>query len=547
MSGRLLPTALLFAAGLAIGVATAASETAGAEGPSKPNIVFILTDDQTLSEMVALPQTRALIGGAGASFDRAYISYPLCCPARATILTGQYMHNTGVRGNNPPFGGWARFAALGDEARAVPVWLRAAGYETVHIGKYLNGYGSNGAAVPPGWDEWYGKLSQYDKGLLGNRIYFNYSLLEQGPDGPPAAVVDYGQSEADYQSDVLGDQAVEEIHRLAGPGSSAPFFLNLWVSSPHAPYIAAARHAGAFNGVPIRHDAAFNEKSLKDKPKFMRKLHRLPKKKIRTIDQRSRDRYAQLLSVDDTVANVVGALRREGVLDDTYVVFTSDNGYFAGEHRLAQGKYLPYEPSAHVPLLIRGPGIAPGTRTQELVSNADIAPTFAAIAGATPELTVDGRSLLPFATSPGLRTTRPILLEGDTGANLTGGEAIEAGVHSGRLRRQKGVGNLEQEPIARIAAPVRAPAYRAIRTDRYLFVAYTKGGAELYDMQRDPLQLRSVAKDPRYRLVKPALLARLKALETCAGASCDAGAGPDPVPLAKRSKMAMKRGAQKKS
>jgi arylsulfatase A-like enzyme len=524
--------AVLLAGGIAVDVLPGASEPAGAAGAGKPNIVFILTDDQTLSEMAAMPQTTALIGGQGATFERFYISYPLCCPSRATMLTGQYMHNTGVRGNNPPFGGWDRFSGLGDEAKDLPVWLQAAGYKTVGIGKYLNGYGAGVPTVPPGWDEWYGKLSQYDNGALGNRIYFNYSLLEQGPDGPPAKLVNYGQSEADYQTDVLGDKAVDAIHRLAGPGNADPFFLNLWVSAPHAPYLPAARYAGAFDGLPIRHDAAFNEASMKDKPKFMRKLHRLSKKKIRTIDQRSRDRYAQLLSVDDTVAHVVQALDQEGVLDNTYIVFTSDNGYFAGEHRLAQGKYLPYEPSSHVPMLIRGPGITPGTRTNELVSNADIAPTFSEIADATPQVAEDGRSMLPFARNPALRTTRPILLEGDTGANLTGGEAIEAGAHSGKLKHQAGVGNLEQEPIARIAAPVRAPAYRAIRTDRYLYVAYANGGTELYDMQNDPLQLRSLQHDPRYRLVKQILLARLKALETCAGPACDAADGPDPAPLA---------------
>ena len=150
--------------------------------------------------------------------------------------------------------------------------------------------------------------------------------------------------------------------------------------------LAAARHAGAFNGLAIHHDAAFNEHSIKDKPRFMRKLHPLGKRKIRgSISARATATRGELLSVDETVGNVIGALRDEGVLDNTYVLFTSDNGYFAGEHRIAQGKYLPYEPSSHVPLLLRGPGDRARHQPRELVSNADVAPTIAAAAGATPK------------------------------------------------------------------------------------------------------------------------------------------------------------------
>lgn len=532
-AGRPLFVLALLALALAVAVLGLVRQPANAAGDSKPNVIFILTDDQTLAEMQALPRTRALLGDQGATFDRAYISYPLCCPSRATFLTGEYMHNTNVRGNGAPFGGWERFRGLGTEAKALPVWLQAAGYETVHLGKYLNGYPNTDPPVPPGWDEWYGKLSQYNSTLLGNQIYFNYGLLEQGPGGAPAHVVDYGQGEDDYQTDVLADKAVDAIHRLGGPGQSRPFFLNLWFSAPHAPYLAAARYAGAFGGTPVTRNASINEKAIGDKPKFMRRLHPLRRRQLTIIDERQRNRWAQLLSVDDAVNQIYQALAQEGRLANTYLVFSSDNGYFAGEHRIAQGKYLPYEPSSHVPLIIRGPGIAPGTHTPELVSNADVAPTIAAIAGVNPQLVEDGRSLLPYAEKPVARSTRPILLEGDTGSNLTGGDAGEASLSSSAsLKGKKGVGNLEQEPIARKAKAVRAPAYRAIRTDRYLYVRYPgKAGAELYDMTIDPLQLRSRQHDRRYRFVKAWLAAQLRALEVCAGAACGAEIGPDPLPL----------------
>ncbi|MGZ5359854.1 MAG: sulfatase-like hydrolase/transferase, partial [Solirubrobacterales bacterium] len=316
-------------------------------------------------------------------------------------------------------------------------------------------------------------------------------------------------------------------------GVDQPFFLDLWLSAPHAPYIAATRHTAAFSGAPVPRNNAVNERNTDDKPRFLRRLKPLRRHQLATIQERQRQRWAQLLSVVEGIANVVDALKDVDELDDTYIVFTSDNGYFSGEHRIAQGKYLPMEPSSHVPLLIRGPGIPAAGHSAELASNVDVAPTIAAIAGASPKLTVDGRSLLPYARNPALRTTRPLLLEGDTGSSLTGGEAIEAGKRaSGSLDHKAGVGNLEQEPIARIAKRVRAPAYRAIRTDRYLFVRYAKGGVDLYDMSNDPLQLRSRRIDSRYRAVRAWLAAALNGLQGCAGATCNLDIGPDPVPLA---------------
>ncbi len=513
-------------------------DAAHAAPDPRPNIVVVLTDDQTLAEMVALPQTTNLIGTQGMTFDRAYSSYPLCCPARATLLTGQYMHNHNVRGNTAPFGGWERFAGLGAEAAALPVWLQNSGYHTVQLGKYMNGYPSINPPVPPGWDEWYGKLSEYSSALFGNQVYFNYKLLEQGPAGPPAKLISYGQSETDYSTDVLADKAVDAIERLGGTdGIDEPFFLNLWVSAPHAPYISATRHIGAFGAAPVRFARDFNEKDVRDKPRFIRRLPRLNKRKIRNVTQRQRNRWAQLLAVDEAVVSVTNALAKEDELDNTYIVFTSDNGYLAGDHRIPQGKYLPYEGAAHVPLLIRGPGIAAGGRSPELVSNIDLAPTLAQIAGATPKLTVDGRSLLPFTKNPALASTRALLLEGDTGANLTGGEAIEAGDAASTaalkpgLKQKRGVSDLEQEPIARIARKIKAPAYRAIRTPRYLFVRYRgRGGVELYDMLSDPKQLRSRHADPRYLFIKRWLQSWLAVLETCAGNACAVETGPEPLP-----------------
>jgi arylsulfatase A-like enzyme len=555
-----------------------ASETGATPTGSRPNVVLLVTDDQTLEEMRGLPQTSALIGGQGTSFSRAYISYPLCCPSRAAILTGQYMHDNGVHGNSPPEGGWPRFHTEGLEQRDLPVWLRSAGYYNVQIGKYLNGYGGSPPPVPPDWDEWYGKLSEYDASVHGGRLYFNYQMREDPPvdggvpcpSGDPAVpgqpfTCRYGDDPADYQTDVFREMAVDAIHRLGDPSEGhTPFFLNVDFNAPHSPYVPAPRDEGTLAGLPIPPPPGTNEKNLSDKPFFLRRLPKLGRGKLAQIEQRRRNRLEMLRSVDEAVSAIVRALTSEGLLDNTYILFASDNGYFSGEHRIRQGKYLPHEPSSHVPLMIRGPGISSGAVSPELVSNVDIAPTIAQIAGATPQLSQDGRSLLPFAMQPTLRTMRPILLEGDTGSNIDdeGAEGLvqnradfkqfQKRQHRQRkkLRRRckklkrrsprrallcyrQGVRNIEQEPVDTFYK-LQAPAYRGIRTDRYALFLYASGEVELYDMWRDPYQLSSVAKNRRYRKPRKWLLARLDRLARCSGASCSARLGPEPWPARKR-------------
>jgi arylsulfatase A-like enzyme len=276
-----------------------------------------------------------------------------------------------------------------------------------------------------------------------------------------------------------------------------------------------------------------------------------------------------LLSVDEGVEAIVDALDDEGALENTNLIFTSDNGYFSGEHRIRQGKYLPHEPSSHVPLMIRGPGIPAGGAPRALVSNVDIAPTINAIAGGSATLSQDGRSLLPFARSPNLESGRPILLEGDTGPGIDD-EGAETPFSSGdpadtqRLRRyqkrvkakkrkirrrckklkrkspkraslcfRRGVRNIEQEPTD-TTYKLRAPAYTGIRTERYSLFLYATGELELYDMARDPFQLRSVHRSGSYNRALKWLLAKLNAYRSCAGAACGAALGPEPRPAKKK-------------
>jgi N-acetylglucosamine-6-sulfatase len=529
---RVRARAVLAAAVALVAVAAGALTAARAEAVAVGrNVIFILTDDMASSELTGMQHVMSEIAGQGTTFNRAYVSFPLCCPSRATMLSGQYMHNHGVRGNFPPQGGWPKYRP--HEANDLPVWVHGAGYHNVHIGKYLNFYGTQNGdlPVPAGWDEWYGKVSE-------DALYFNYQMIEKtGPNATPR-ITFYGDQPLDYQTDVFSDRAADFVKDH--PASQEPFLLDLWFNSPHGPFEPAPRDLFRLAGSPLPKLPAFNEKDIRDKPKWFQRQarKRLGREQIKLIDNERRRAQEQLLSVDESVGELIQALRADGTLDNTYIIFASDNGFFRGEHRIASGKYLPYDPASRVPLLIRGPGIPAGGASDELVWNGDIAQTILQIATGSENPALDGRSLLPFAENPAHRSTRPILLEGDTGA---GAEAESAQTSAARAREarvgvlgKRGVKNLEQEPNAiKSATTAGAPAYRSIRTDRYEYTLYANGQTELYDMRRDPGQLNSLALDRRYRYVRKWLYNALIPLSSCSGAACRVELGPDPLPLSK--------------
>jgi arylsulfatase A-like enzyme len=529
--------ALAAAAALLAGTLALAGAARDAEGAPGDNVVFILTDDQSATELAAMPNTQALIGGQGMTFTRAYIPYPLCCPSRASMLTGEYMHNHGVRGNAGPFGGWERLRP--HESDTVATHLQDDGYYNVHVGKYVNGYAVGPPTplpVPEGWDEWYGKVSE-------GPLYFNYSLIEkEGPADTPELAF-YGDQTDEYQTDVLGDKAVDFIDTATAV--ETPFMMNVWFNAPHGPFDPAPRHLFTLSGAALPRLQAFDEKDLSDKPKWLRKQarKRLGKALKQTIASERRRRLEQLLSVDEAVGDIVAELSQEDLIDETYIIFASDNGFFRGEHRIAGGKYLAYEPSSRVPLMIRGPGITAGVQSDELVSAIDIPQTIEEIATGATDPDADGRSFLPYALNPTLRSTRPLLLEADTGPGQgnAGFDPQTASVSAAQIAKvkvagRKGVKNLDQEKMATktVANGNFAPAYRAVRTSRYLYVLYANGQSELYDLLLDPAQLRSKHADPRYRFVRKFLFGQLVALSTCRSAGCRTEAGPDPAPLPKK-------------
>ena len=433
--------------------------TGSAQG--RPNILVILTDDQTLESMRVLEKTQRLLGDEGTTFANAFVSFPLCCPSRATLLTGQYARHHGVMGNKAPDGGYAKL----DHSNTLPVWLQEAGYETAHVGKYLNHY--TGPEVPPGWSRWFGLSDP------STYRFYDYTVIDQG------RAVHYGEKEEDYQTDVLAEKA-EEILRELDP----PFFLSVAPVAPHqersdeegkgTPPRPAPRHQGRFAAEPLP-GGAFDEADVRDKPPHIRRIPRMSEAKKAEVLRNYRSQLESLLAVDDLVERLVQALEETGRLDSTVIVFTSDNGFLHGQHRVAAGKILPYEEAIRVPLLIRGGGFPRGRTALQPVSNVDLAPTIVALTGAAARRKMDGRSLLPLALDPSVAQDRALLVEA----------------------------------LSRNSA---RPSYEAVRTARWMWIEYRNGSRELYDLKLDPFQLRNLHKAKGYASVRADLARRLAAL-----------------------------------
>ena len=391
---RIGAAALAFAACLPLALGLAGPDISAGQGAGdeRPNFVVVMTDDQRTDDMRPMKALRSHVKRRGTTFRNAFATFPLCCPSRATFLTGQYAHNHGVKANSGENGGYPAFVPQQDETIAVA--LREDGYRTGFIGKYLNGYPTAGkrdpeGSIPPGWSSW--------QAALDNRMY-DWRLNADG------RVVEFGAEERDYQTDVYARKANAFIRRsAAGP---RPFFLTVATLAPHVENGVqrarnprpARRHRDAYENLEFPTRPAFNERDVSDKPSFIPRTP-LSRDAKRRIERRYRDRLASLLAVDDLIASVSDTLRAQGEARDTYVIFTSDNGYLQGEHR-ARKKFLLYEESANVPLMMRGPDLPRDARIDAIAANIDVAPTILRAAGVAPLDTVDGIDLVDFAQDP---------------------------------------------------------------------------------------------------------------------------------------------------
>ena len=401
--------------------------------PEPPSVLLVLTDDQRWDTLWAMPEVQRLLAEPGVTFSNAFTTSPLCCPARASILTGGYPHTTGVYTQGRPHGGFEAF----DDSTTIATELDRAGYDTGFFGKYLDSFQADALSgyVPPGWDRFVAFV---------HAQYFAYQLTFDG------RIASYGDERGDYSTDVLADQA-EDFLRTA----SGPVFAVFAPAAPHAPALPPREDRQLFADLPTWRPPSFDEADRDDKPTHMRALRPLGDERIADLDALRQNQYRSLQAVDRAVERLVQALEETGRLDNAVIVFTSDNGLLWGEHGWMK-KEVPYDEAIRIPLVIRADALAVPHDDGHLVANIDLAPTVAEVAGVElPD--ADGQSLAPLLRGEEVRWRPAVLIEHVRGTN----------------------------PI---------PTYCAVRTPRYLFARYSTGEVELYDLQTDPAQLENVAR-----------------------------------------------------
>lgn len=422
----------------AIATATVAGLAPAPVRAVPPDVVLILSDGQRADTLDLMPQVQGDLVAHGVTFTKGFASNPLCCPARASILTGTYSHTNGVWGNQGEFGGVEAF----DDSTTIATALHDSGYDTAYFGKYLNGYAGTDMFTPPGWDRWLAFAG-------GRPGYYDYTLVDEA-----GALTQYGTGSADYSTDVLANQAEAFIRSADGP-----IFLHLSLFAPHTPAIAAPDDLHDHDGFTPAWDESFNETDVGDKPPYIQALRTFSPARIERTRAKAEKQVESLGAVDRGVGRIVQALDDTGRLENTIIIYLSDNGFAWGEHRWVT-KEVPYEESIRVPLVVRYDPMTSGTTdNNNLVVNVDLAPTIAELTGTTMP-GADGASLVPLLT----------------------GQPVEWRTHF---------------PIEHWAVgPDKAPTYCGVRNQRRVYVRYADGFEELYNLTIDPMQLHNRAGAP---------------------------------------------------
>ncbi len=427
-------------------------------GHRRPNIVFVLTDDLSMDLLAFMPHVQAM-ERSGLTFSDYFVSDSLCCPSRSSIFSGNFPHDTHVFSNVGRQGGFHVFHSRGEEKHTFAVALMRAGYRTALMGKYLNGYmggpGSDSTVpatyVPPGWSNW---------DVAGNGYPEFHYMLNQN-----RTLHHYGDQPADYLTAVLARKAVAFIDRAAA--STRPFFLELATFAPHRPYVPAPSDLHDFPELTAPRPPSFDVLPT-DAPVWLRSRPPLTSGQIATIDHDHRLRAEAVQAVDRMIGSVQRALGANHITNDTYLIFSSDNGLHMGQYRLTPGKLTAFDTDIHVPLVVVGPGVPADTKTTKMTENVDLASTFAALGDTT--LSSDGHSLVG-------------LLHGERPRSWRNAILVE---HRGPLHR---VG----DPDYQGRGSGNPATYEAMRTHRFLYVEYKDGEREYYNLKQDPFELHNLA------------------------------------------------------
>jgi N-acetylglucosamine-6-sulfatase len=473
-------------AALCLAVAAGFADPGSSAAPRQPNIIFVLTDDLSWNLVKFMPHVKQM-QKQGVTFGRYFVTDSLCCPSRASIFTGKFPHDTGIFTNNGKDGGFKLFHSLGHENSTFATRLQSAGYLTAMMGKYMNGYVPTAAVddqiayVPPGWDQWDVAGNAYSE--------YNYILNENGQ------LIHYGRQPADYLTDVLAAKGSAFIDGAVA--EDKPFLLEIATFAPHSPYTPAPRHLADFPRLRAPRTPAFDEADIRDKPAWLRTHLTLREVQIANIDSGFRRRAEAVESVDDLIGRLQVKLKAENELSNTYVFFSSDNGFHMGEHRLSSGKQTAFETDIRVPLIVTGPAVPRGRTVNKLASNIDLYPTFVRLAGEPVPPAVDGRSLLPLlGTRPVPSWRKAILVE-----------------HHGPDRDRS-------DPDFPPPGSGNPDTYAAIRTANGTYVEYVDGELEYYNLKRDPFELNNSVGFLTQN-AQSQLHSRLTALVDCqGGAAC---------------------------
>lgn len=482
----------------------------------QPNVVLVMADDMRADDLLFAPALRRLVARHGLQFSNSFSPYPLCCPARASFLTGRYAHNHRVFWHEPPYG----YAAF-DDSRTLATAMRRAGYRTGFIGKYLNRYGLDTSKVsgepshtyvPNGWDDWRAAVEAPPGAGFSGDTYQFYDT----PYNVNGTIDDAYRGR--YQSDVIGEMSVAMARRMAR--RDRPFFMYVNYVAPHfggpdepddppavlgddgklRSFATPARPEwvrGRFDdlidrGRGLPRDGGPSELDISDKPGYLAENPELNAAERLALRELTRQRAESIYVMDRQLARLVAELKRSGAWADTVFAFTSDNGYYLGEHRWRSGKVHAHEPSLRVPLLMTGPGMRERRVVDHPVTTVDLTATILDLGRARAPHPADGRSVLPALAGAGEGWDRPVLNESTHGRGM-------------------------RQPAPGFAGPRTSIG---VRTGRYSYIRNRTGEDELYDLWRDPVQETNVAGTPSYRRVERELRGVWWRLRDCAGEEC---------------------------